>query len=250
MEREYTITIKVKRTYSRKVNRADKLAEVRRAIAGALPDGWAMSDAKINLKTTSAKSVRRAEAKRERAKEKRAEAQDVRRRKREIRKASEKAAREWERNTYVDEGFPPNDQVWVAEVLERERMVGWHVFLDNVGRMCWWYHSLDMPPFSKRVMNCIVTDNVPVFGAATLSRLRAAGCGVSVISNPRLAFLHEVAHYRRWQTVRRRGDGSLLQRESKHNKGWMNAVVSLVQKYCPEAFTEEARAMESLREMK
>lgn len=258
MERNYTITLKITRTYARIVNRADKLAEVRRAIARALPDGWTLDDAKISLRTTSAKSIQRAEAREKKAKAKRAKEREARAKEREaakVRRAVEavarKAAKQHARSTYIASGISREHREWMLGVLAAESMAGWkvHTSADPTARKCWWSQSLDMPGSMKKVLLLTTDVRVYLLGKRARSAVVAAGCALSILPRLRLAFLHEVAHYRRWHATRRRGLNAMAV-ERKHNRAWTTTLINLLKKHCPETFTVEAQAMESLRTLK
>lgn len=251
-ERTYTVTLKITRTYARKVAKGDKLDAVTRAVRRALPEGWTVEAGAINLCSTTARTEARAsrrEAKRRREVEERARAKasarDAKRADQEAARREARRQRDARKITTFPDDVPEAHRSWVLDVFRRERMVGWDVLS---GRdECWsWNRRSQGTVYYSRVVTVpaepLRSRRLRIPAAPVVRRyLEKRGCAVDFVHPIHVAILHDVAHVRRYRATRGAGD------DQWHGHEWRRALLNLLRKYESRAFTKAAQIVTALR---
>jgi hypothetical protein len=208
-EREYTLTVTLKRTFQRKVQSAKHRAEVVAKIERALPKGWVVDASSIRAGASEAQQART---------QKKVQAK--------VRVTQ--AMKQAQKLSHIARSLPM--RLWIAEVLKNEGLSDWTVGkARNTGGRC--------IPSEKRILLGAVNEALP--GIISYKRLRAwaqrEGIDVSAISRPVKVFLHEVAHAtdcvkNGW----RKQPGQ--QRRAWHGKLFRREYKRLLKKYAPQVF--------------
>lgn len=249
MERDYTITLKIERQYARRIDKRSKLDDVKRRVIRALPEGWMLSGATINLRTDSMKAKKKRAGRAVKSKAATVVRRAVAATARKLREEVQRRQRDFDKSTWASPTFDGPDRKWLLSVLVGEGMNRWKVYRENTGRNCWSAATVKTksgnPTLRKEHKNLylgddVVADRTMAIGARARAYLLKNGCGPSSVPPLQLAMLHEVAHYRRWRT----------RSSPAHDKAWQRALLNLLKKYVPKAFTEEAVAMDTLRGMR
>lgn len=243
-ERIYTVTLKITRTYARKVAKGDKLDEVRRAVSRALPEGWVVEAGAVNLRSRTAKAEKREERQRRKLGRKAAKRKTERdaerasrQRRAKLRDEAQRQHREklGDRRNFISEEIPSADRDWIVRVLDGERCPRdfdvrvsiVHTLVCDENTVIWvdyeWLRKLDV-------------------GGSARSYLAKRGCAVDFVAPVRMVVLHALAHRRRQRALRNVGIPGQL-----HGNEWKRALLNLIRKYEPGAFSENAQIVGALR---
>lgn len=209
-EREYTLTVTLKRTFKRKVQGAKHRAEVVRKIERVLPDGWDV--AKATIRTGSSKTQKAKTKKKVRAKAQ-----------------GQKAMRAEQKLSHIAPSLPERE--FMAEVLKKEGLEGFEVrkARSGGGRYLHWKRRILVGP----------TDLTEP-GYMGYARLRAwaakEGIDIKKVNRSLKVFLHEVAHacdYKKNPRLSRRVTGK---KRTPHGKPFRRELRRLLKKYAPQVF--------------
>lgn len=204
-EREYTLTVTLKRTFQRKVQSAKHRAEVVRKIEGALPEGWEVEKAAIRAgasKKQKVKAVVKTKAKAE------------------VKKAEKKE----QKLSHISKSLPLRE--WMAELLHKEKKSDWAVKRSKRrgGGFCYYW---------KRLITVGPTNTGHQDGFSYV-RLKAWGAkqGIDLSKLNRVAgvFIHELAHACAGAPRRAKGE------RSHHGKTFRKHYRRLLKKYAPQVF--------------
>jgi hypothetical protein len=209
-EREYTVTVTLKRTFKRKVQSAKHRAEVVSKIERALRGDWSVAKATIRTgasKTQKAKTKKKVKAKAQ-----------VRR-----------VVKQEQRLSHIAPSLPERE--FMAEVLKKEGLEEFEVrkARNGGGRYLHWKRRILVGP----------TDLTEP-GYMGYARLRAwaakEGIDIKKVNRPLKVFLHEVAHacdYKKNPRISRRVPGK---KRTPHGKPFRRELRRLLKKYAPQVF--------------
>jgi len=214
-EREYMLTVTLKRTFQRKVQSAKHRAEAVGKIARALPDGWAIDkstiragSSKVQKAKTQVKVKARAEVK--------------------------KADRKEQKLSHIAQSLPLRE--WVAEVLHREGKSGWTIQkARNMSGTCYYQRRLI-------TLGRTSTAHGDSFNYERLKNWgRKQGIDLSKTNSFTGLFLHELAHACAGPP-NRNGDG-----RTHHGKTFRRHYRRLLKKYAPQVFGLPANDLRTTR---
>lgn len=208
-EREYTLTVTLKRTFQRKVQGAKHRAEVVRRIERALPDGWDV--AKATIRTGASKTQKTKTKKKVRAK---AQVQ--------------KAVRKEQKLSHIAPSLPERE--FMAMVLKQEGLEGFEVGKARNGGGRY---------FHRRSRILVGPTDLTEPGYMGYARLRAwavkEGIDIKKVNRPLKVFLHEVAHACDYKK-NPRGVRVPGKKRTPHGKPFRRELRRLFKKYAPQVF--------------
>jgi hypothetical protein len=204
-EREYTLTVTLKRTFKRKVQSAKHRAEVVRKIESFLRGEWEVEKATIRAgasKTQKAKTKVKTKA----------------------RATVKKAERKEQKLGHISKSLPLRE--WMAELLHKEGKGGWTVKKSKRrgGGFCYyWRHLITVGPTNTSHVDGFSYARLKVWGAKQ-------GIDLSKLNRVAGVFIHELAHACAG-SPRQNGDG-----RTHHGKTFRRHYRRLLKKYAPQVF--------------
>lgn len=214
-EREYTLTVTLKRTFKRKVQSAKHRAEVVGKIERALPDGWEIDKSTIRAGASKAQKAKTKVKTKARATVKKAEKKE-------------------QKLSHISKSLPLRE--WMAELLHKEGKDSWTVKRSKRtgGGFCYyWKKLITVGPTNVAATDGFSYARLKVWGAKQ-------GIDLSKLNRVAGVFIHELAHACAGAPRRAKGE------RSHHGKTFRVFYRRLLKKYAPQVFGLPVKDMRTI----
>ena len=256
-DRTYTITLKVRRTFQKKLkSSAEHRDKIKRAVTRALPEGWELAQTSVSVSGQTPKQV--AKTKRDKVKrEEERTRKDIERNQRSVNRAALKESMKVERAQHGGVLFrgtelTPQKKTRIAAILLLESMSKWTV-LNTQGDTLECFKPIFTQGLRPRLRSSCMVVEIDSVGERVVDirdarYLAKHGVAVMVLDQVYGQIAHDVAHVRHARKV---GPGYGRTNQPKehavHGKKFRLYLLNVIRKHFPEACTPQAMVAQSLK---